>query len=126
MNRRFNLRTPFVSRILIMAGFVAAVSVAACGEKLEAGAACPILCPTPDVQLLDTTPVSAGSLAADALQETQEGISHVLETARPVELTPQSAYIRRLQHQLAEQYGLVSRSYGKEPNRRVKLFARDE
>src|SRR5205823_7289759 len=55
MNRRFNLRTPFVSRILIMAGFVAAVSVAACGEKLEAGAACPILCPTPDVQLLDTT-----------------------------------------------------------------------
>src|SRR5205085_4679511 len=55
MNRRFNLRTPFVSRILILAGFAAAVSMAACGEKLEAGAACPILCPTPDVRLLDTT-----------------------------------------------------------------------
>jgi hypothetical protein len=41
--------------MLILGGFVAAVSIAACGEKLESGAACPILCPTPDVQLLDTT-----------------------------------------------------------------------
>jgi hypothetical protein len=78
------------------------------------------------VQLLDTTPVSSGALAADALQETQEAISHVIETSRSVELSPQSAYIRRLQHQLAEEYGLVSRSYGKEPNRHVKLFAHDE
>ena len=55
MNRRIDLRAPWVSRVLILAGFAAAVSMAACGEKLEAGAACPILCPTPDVRLLDTT-----------------------------------------------------------------------
>lgn len=55
MNRRFDLRAPWVSRVLILAGFAAAVSVVACGEKLEAGAACPLLCPQQDVQLKDTT-----------------------------------------------------------------------
>lgn len=59
MNRRFSLRTPrgsrIVSRMLMLTGFAAAVSIAACGEKLESGAGCPILCPTPDVQLKDTT-----------------------------------------------------------------------
>jgi hypothetical protein len=56
MNRRFTLRAPapWVSRILILIGFVGAVSVAACSEKLEAGAACPMLCPQQDVQLKDT------------------------------------------------------------------------
>lgn len=39
----------------MFSGFAAAVSIAACGEKLESGAGCPILCPTPDVQLKDTT-----------------------------------------------------------------------
>ncbi len=75
------------------------------------------------VQMLDTSPLSDSALAADALQETQEAITQVLETSRPVELAPQSSYIRRLQHQLAEQYGVISRSFGKEPHRRVKLFA---
>ena len=56
MNRRFTLPAPasWVSRLLILTGFVAAVSVAACSEKLEAGAACPMLCPQHDVQLKDT------------------------------------------------------------------------
>ena len=55
MNRRFNLRSPWVSRVLILSGFAAAVSLAACGEKLETGAACPILCAQPSVALRDTT-----------------------------------------------------------------------
>jgi hypothetical protein len=55
MNRRFNLRSPVVSRVLILLGFAVAVSLGACGEKLEAGAACPLLCPQQDVQLKDTT-----------------------------------------------------------------------
>src|SRR5919198_987515 len=42
------------SRILILLAFVAAVSVAACSEKLEAGAACPVLCPVQGVELKDT------------------------------------------------------------------------
>lgn len=49
------MRAPWVSRMLILSGFAAAVFVAACGEKLESGAGCPIVCPTPDVQLRDTT-----------------------------------------------------------------------
>jgi hypothetical protein len=55
MNRRFNLRAPWISRVLILCGFAAAVSLAACEEKLEAGAACPILCASPNVALKDTT-----------------------------------------------------------------------
>lgn len=54
MNRRFHLRSTWVSRALILLGFAAAVSLGACEEKLEAGAACPVLCPQPDVQPRDT------------------------------------------------------------------------
>ena len=35
---------------------------------------------------------------------------------------PQNAYIRRLQHQMAERANLVSRSRGREPYRRVRLY----
>jgi predicted RNA-binding protein Jag len=42
--------------------------------------------------------------------------------ARAVELSPQTSYIRRQQHQLAERYRLQSRSTGLEPNRRVRIF----
>jgi len=51
------LRSPgsWVSRLLILIGFAGAVSAVACSEKLEAGAACPLLCPQQDVQLKDTT-----------------------------------------------------------------------
>ncbi|MDQ3930700.1 MAG: AAA family ATPase, partial [Chloroflexota bacterium] len=52
-----------------------------------------------------------------ALEETEEAITHVMETDRPVDLTPQSAPIRKLQHQLAERYNLASISRGKEPFR---------
>src|SRR5436305_1280692 len=57
MNRRlsFSLSAPSVSRALVLVGFAAAASLGACGEKLEAGAACPLLCPQQDVQLKDTT-----------------------------------------------------------------------
>jgi hypothetical protein len=57
-----------------------------------------------------------------ALRETEEGIGLVLHEARPVELTPQNAYIRRLQHQMAEQANVVSQSRGREPYRRVRLY----
>jgi len=65
------------------------------------------------------------SAATSALQETEDAISHVLEQARPIELSPQSSYIRRLQHQLAERYTLGSRSRGREPYRRVQIFPRE-
>ncbi|HWP62540.1 MAG TPA: R3H domain-containing nucleic acid-binding protein [Candidatus Binatia bacterium] len=57
-----------------------------------------------------------------ALREAEEAIGIVLERAEPVELSPQNAYIRRLQHQLAERANIVSRSRGREPYRRVRLY----
>ena len=57
-----------------------------------------------------------------ALRETEQAIGLVLKQQEPVELAPQNAYIRRLQHQMAERANLVSRSRGREPYRRVRLY----
>ena len=57
-----------------------------------------------------------------ALRETEEAIGLVIDQSSPVELSPQNAYIRRLQHQMAERANLVSRSRGREPYRRVRLY----
>ncbi len=57
-----------------------------------------------------------------ALRETEEAIGLVLREAEPIELSPQNAYIRRLQHQMAERANIVSRSRGREPYRRVRLY----
>jgi len=57
-----------------------------------------------------------------ALREVEEAIGLVNEQAKPVELSPQNAYIRRLQHQMAERANLVSHSRGREPYRRVRLY----
>jgi stage III sporulation protein SpoIIIAA len=56
------------------------------------------------------------------LQETQAAIEAVLNGERYVELPPASAYIRRMQHQMARQANLTSHSYGKEPTRRVRIY----
>ena len=55
------------------------------------------------------------------LRETQAAIERVLETSEPVELPPVSSYLRRLQHRLANEYHLNSRSMGVEPKRRVRI-----
>jgi hypothetical protein len=58
-----------------------------------------------------------------ALLETEDAIHQVLNKGlTTAELPPANAYIRRLQHQMATRYNLLSRSRGKEPNRRVKIF----
>jgi stage III sporulation protein SpoIIIAA len=69
---------------------------------------------------------SAGPAASrDALLEAEDAINYVLtEGAGQVELSPQQSHVRRMQHQLAERYNLISRSRGKEPNRRVHIFSR--
>ncbi len=55
-----------------------------------------------------------------AIQEAEDAITSVLNGADPeIELSPQNAYIRRLQHQMAQRYNLSSRSHGREPQRRV-------
>jgi stage III sporulation protein SpoIIIAA len=57
-----------------------------------------------------------------ALREVEDAIGLVHAEAQPVELSPQNAYIRRLQHQMAERANLVSQSRGREPYRRVRLY----
>jgi hypothetical protein len=60
-----------------------------------------------------------------AMQETEDAIADVLNGGETeVELSPQNAYIRRLQHQMAQRYNLASRSHGREPHRRV-LISKD-
>jgi stage III sporulation protein SpoIIIAA len=57
-----------------------------------------------------------------ALLEVEAAMREVMEQAHPVELAPQDAYVRRLQHQLAERYGLTTQSEGVEPYRRVVIY----
>jgi len=57
-----------------------------------------------------------------ALQEVEDAVDSVLEVGRPVELSPQDSYVRRLQHELVERAGLVSESKGREPFRRIVVY----
>lgn len=64
-----------------------------------------------------------GDAGYDALmQETRSAIDAVRNGERWVELSPAASAVRRLQHQMAREANLVSHSYGKEPNRRVRIF----
>jgi len=74
-----------------------------------------------DLFNLETTTMDDPSLA-EAMEETRRSIQSILNGARSVDLSPASSYIRRLQHQMARQANLVSHSYGKEPQRRVRIF----
>ncbi|HKA50976.1 MAG TPA: R3H domain-containing nucleic acid-binding protein [Candidatus Dormibacteraeota bacterium] len=57
-----------------------------------------------------------------ALDEALDAIRKVKATLQPQEITPQNAYIRRLQHQLVSEHELVARSTGKEPQRRLRIL----
>jgi len=74
-----------------------------------------------DLFELETAAVEDPSLEG-SMQETERAIQTVLNGVRSIDLPPASAYIRRLQHQLARQANLISHSYGKEPRRRVRIF----
>jgi hypothetical protein len=62
----------------------------------------------------------------EVLRETERAIGEAMNSDRPVDLSPQNAYIRRLQHQMAERHNLLSRSRGKEPFRRVRIYRGEE
>ncbi|MFO7741949.1 MAG: R3H domain-containing nucleic acid-binding protein [Anaerolineae bacterium] len=69
-----------------------------------------------DVESEETNPLDR------ALTEAKEAIEQVLEGRAEVLLSPQNAYVRRRQHELARAADLESMSRGKEPNRRVRIF----
>jgi hypothetical protein len=58
-----------------------------------------------------------------ALNDAKEAVEMIKKgSENTVELSPQSAYIRRFQHLVAERHGMFSRSTGKDPNRRVQIY----
>lgn len=63
-----------------------------------------------------------GDILSQAIKEAEAAADRARESDEPIELSPQSAYIRRLQHIVAERNNLSSKSTGREPNRRVSIF----
>jgi len=55
-------------------------------------------------------------------QEVKTAIDAVLDGKHWVDLAPASAKVRRIQHELVREAELTSHSYGKEPNRHVRIF----
>ncbi len=58
-----------------------------------------------------------------AIAEAERGIELIQAGQASVDLRPVGSAIRRYQHQLVRQANLVSHSYGKEPNRYVRIFS---
>jgi len=57
-----------------------------------------------------------------ALREVEDAIQQVKGAKKSVDLNPQNAYIRRLQHQKVDEAGLHSESVGEEPKRRLRIY----
>jgi stage III sporulation protein SpoIIIAA len=64
----------------------------------------------------------AGDPVVQALKEAEDVIGQVITDESARDLGPQNAYVRRLQHMLAQRYNLESRSMGKEPYRHVRIL----
>jgi len=75
------------------------------------------------VNLFNLSDVSTKHESENAVvDQTQAAIQSVLNGERWVDLAPASSTTRRLQHEMVRQAELVSHSYGKEPNRHVRIF----
>ncbi|HXQ20585.1 MAG TPA: R3H domain-containing nucleic acid-binding protein [Candidatus Acidoferrales bacterium] len=60
----------------------------------------------------------------EALREAEEAIANVIAQRQAITLAPQNPHLRRLQHELAEAYGLMSESTGSGHLRRVVVQPR--
>jgi stage III sporulation protein SpoIIIAA len=80
-------------------------------------------------QLLNTlyprTDTEKADLFKSAIAEAEEAVTQIRGGRETVELSPQSAYIRRLQHLIAQRNDLFSQSTGKDPNRRVRIYKQE-
>jgi len=59
----------------------------------------------------------------EAVAEAERAIERIRAGETSVDLPPAGSSIRRYQHQMARQANLVSHSYGREPNRHVRIFS---
>jgi hypothetical protein len=64
----------------------------------------------------------AGTNADLYANQARAAIEAVLNGQRYVDLPPASAAMRRVQHELAREANLISQSFGKDPNRRVRIY----
>ena len=77
----------------------------------------------PDASDLNLFSRSGSDDEIEALEETRLAVEQiVIPKGQPVELLPRSADVRRMQHELVEHYHLKSRSFGEEPNRRLRIY----
>ncbi len=58
----------------------------------------------------------------ETTDQTQAAIQSVLNGEKFIDLPPAASTTRRLQHDMARQANLVSQSFGKEPNRHVRIY----
>lgn len=56
-----------------------------------------------------------------ALDEAKQAVKQIMEGAAVIELAPQNTQIRKLQHELVEQYGLNSTSIGEGDDRHLRI-----
>lgn len=83
--------------------------------------------------LRDLTAVPAGSdgQAAgyghvdSAIGEAEDAVVRIQRGTGPVELSPQNAYVRHLQHEFLQNHGLFSESSGKPPLRRIVVYPQE-
>ncbi len=74
------------------------------------------------VDLFDMETEGRDDLLERAMREAEEGIQAVLNGAEAVDLAPQKPAIRRQQHEMVRQAALLSHSYGKEPERYIRIY----
>jgi stage III sporulation protein SpoIIIAA len=73
-------------------------------------------------EMFNVTEEPASADYGEITHQTESAIQAVLSGQRWVDLPPASSTVRRIQHEMARQAQLVSHSYGKDPNRRVRIF----
>ena len=70
--------------------------------------------------------VETADTTDSAMQEAREGIDRARQLGAEVELSPQNAHVRRLQHQLVEEHEMAARSQGEEPHRHLVILGPTE
>nr|YP_010903698.1 hypothetical protein REP92_pgp077 [Hypnea wynnei]WCH56550.1 hypothetical protein [Hypnea wynnei] len=67
--------------------------------------------------------INKKSVEIEALEEARIAIEKiVIGKKQSIELMPRVANLRKFQHELIESYNLRSRSFGEEPNRRLRIY----
>jgi stage III sporulation protein SpoIIIAA len=74
------------------------------------------------MDLFDMEVQGQDGLVDRAMREVDEGIHAVMNGAESIDLSPQKASIRRQQHEVVREANLFSHSYGKEPERHIRIY----